>query len=111
MKKIACASIAALMLVAVSCKKDYRKDIVGKWDAGKATLESEIFVTIQADGTLTTMISGIGMKPMSGTWQLNSDHVTFKFPGLELSYRILELDDKILVMKWKYARITWHRMK
>lgn len=111
MKKAVCVSLAVLALVAVSCKKDYRTAIVGNWDAGKATLHNEILVTIRADGTLTTMISKSGMKPMNGTWAVDDDRVVFKFPGLDLSYRILRLDDSVMVMKWKFAKITWHRMK
>jgi hypothetical protein len=111
MKKLAFLSLAALMLVTVSCKKDYRTAIVGNWDAGKATLDNEILVTIRADGTITTVITKSGMKPLNGTWLLDGDHVTFKFPRLELPYRILTCDDRVMVLKWKYAKITWHRIK
>jgi hypothetical protein len=111
MKKLAYLSIAALMLVTVSCKKDYRKAIVGEWNAGKATLQNDIRVTVRADGTITSRITKSEMKPLNGTWLIEGDNVTFKFTRLDLSYRILTLDDQVLVMKWKFAKITWHRIK
>lgn len=111
MKKLAYLSIAALMLVTVSCKKDYRNAIVGEWDAGKATRENDIRVTVRADGTMTSWVTRSDMKPLNGTWLLEGDNVTFKFPRLDLSYRIITLDDQVLVMKWKFAKITWRRMK
>lgn len=111
MKKIACLSLAVLVLTAVSCKKDYRKAIVGEWNAGKATLENDIRVTVRADGTMTSWITKSDMKPLNGTWHIEGDNVTFKFPRLDLPYRILKLDEQVLVMKWKYAKITWHRLK
>lgn len=111
MKKIAFLSLSLLVLSAVACTKDYRKAIVGEWDAGKATQENEIRVTIRADGTMTSWITKSDMKPLNGTWAIDGDHVTYRFPRLDLSYRIIRLDDKVLVMKWKFAKITWHRMK
>ena len=111
MKKIACVSIAALMLTAVSCKKDNRTALVCEWDAGKATMQNNIRVTVRADGTMTSWITRSDMKPLNGTWSVEGDNVTFKFPRLDLSYRILKLDDQVLVMKWKFAKITWHRLK
>jgi hypothetical protein len=111
MKRIACLSLTLFVLTVVSCKKDYRKDIVGNWDAGKATQKNEILVTIRPDGSLTSMITESGMKPMNGTWIVEGDNVTFRFPGLDLSYRILTLNESVMVMKWKFAKITWHRMK
>ncbi len=49
MKKIAFLSLALLVLTVVSCTKDYRKAIVGEWDAGKATRQNDIRFTVRAD--------------------------------------------------------------
>jgi hypothetical protein len=111
MKKLALLSMALLVFAVVSCKKDFRTVIVGEWNAGKATQENDIRVTVRADGTITSWITKTDMKPMNGTYLVEGDRVTFKFPRLDLSYRILQLDDKILVMKWKFAKITWHRIQ
>ncbi|OHD63350.1 MAG: hypothetical protein A2176_00130 [Spirochaetes bacterium RBG_13_51_14] len=102
--------VIAICTVA-SCGRDYRKAIIGRWDAGKATLESRILVTIRGDGTLTAEITNSDIKPLAGTYQIDKDRINIKFPRLDMSYRIVTLDKKVLVMKWKYAKITWLRLE
>ena len=111
MKKVILITILAAMVALTACSKDYSRDIIGTWDAGRATLEKNMTVVIKGGGTLTAEIKDLGMKPVKGTYALDGNNVVFSFSSLKLSYKILTLDKKTLVMKHKYARITWKRIK
>ncbi|MBN2158570.1 MAG: hypothetical protein JW807_04175 [Spirochaetes bacterium] len=111
MKKIFSLITAALLLVVSSCSKDYSRDLVGRWNAGKATLNSDIMVTIRDNGTLTAQITNTEMKPADASYLVRKDRLTIVFPRYSLSYKILSLDDKKLVMRSRFGRITWTRLK
>lgn len=111
MKNSIIVALLALTVIAVACSRDYRTDLIGTWDAGKATLDKNMTVVIKDDGTMTAEITDLNMKPIKGTYRLDRDKIVFKFPTIDLSYTIVKLDRQVLVMKWNYARITWHRIK
>lgn len=111
MKRILIIVILAMAAALVSCSKDYSKDIVGTWDAGKATLNKNMTVLIKDDGTVTAEIKDLDMKPIMGTYHLDGGNIVFKFSTITLSYRITKLDRKVLVMRSKDARITWNRLE
>jgi hypothetical protein len=111
MKRIVIILILAITMSFASCSKDYSKDIVGTWDAGKTTLNKNMTVVIKNDGTMTAEIKDLDMKPIKGTYQLDSGRIVFKLSTITLSYRITRLDNKLLVMRSKEARITWNRME
>ncbi len=111
MKKTGCIVALLFFTITLSCTKDYRKAVVGKWNAGMATMKSDMIVTIKDDGTFTAEISGYDMKPVPGTYRFKNERIYFSFPKIVLSYRIISLEGDTLVMKSKYARITWQRLK
>ncbi len=111
MKRIAILSIFAIAMAYASCSRDYSKDIVGTWDAGKATLNKNMTVVIKNDGTMTAEIKALDMKPVKGTYQLDGGNIVFKLSTITLSYRITRLDGKALVMRSADARITWNRLE
>jgi hypothetical protein len=111
MKKIICLACACAALLTAYCGKDYRPYLVGKWDAGKAALGSEMIVTVKGDGTLTAEITNKDIQPVTAKYTIVGDEFTIMFPKLPLSYKIVYLDKERLVMKSKYARITWMRLK
>jgi hypothetical protein len=100
-----------ITLLAVSCARDYSKDLVGKWNAGKASQNSEIIVEIRADKTLTAMITHADIKPVIAAYTVEKDRLSIKFPQFDMSYRIVKLDKDVMVMKSKFGRITWNRLK
>lgn len=109
MKTYAYISLA-LLLVVLSCAKDYRHDLVGRWNAGKATLNNDILVTVRADGTITAQVTNAGMKPVNASYTIVGDRLTIVFPSYSLSYRIVSIDNASLVMKSRYGKITWKRL-
>ncbi len=111
MKRYMIIPALAMAVIFVTCAKDYSRDIIGTWNAGKATLDKDMTVVINGDGTLTAEIKDLSTKPIKGTYHIDKDVVEFKLPSIVLTYRILKLDRKVLVMKWKYARITWNRIQ
>jgi hypothetical protein len=111
MKKVLMLSAVGLALLFLSCAKNYSKDIVGKWDAGKASLNSTITVTIRGDSTMTAEMSNLDMKPVNATYAIVKDKFIIRFPSFVLSYKIIKLDRKVLVMKSKFGRITWNRLE
>jgi hypothetical protein len=111
MKKIFLISAVGLALLLASCGKDYSRDIIGRWDAGKAALNSTITVTIRANSTMTAEISNLDMKPVNATYTIVKDKFIIKFPSFVMSYKIIRLDKKVLVMKSKFGRITWNRQE
>ncbi|MBN2078181.1 MAG: lipocalin family protein [Spirochaetes bacterium] len=111
MKKTGCIALLVFISFALSCAQDYRKGVVGKWNAGMATTEKDMVVTIRGDGTFTAEIMGHDMKPAPGTYRINRGRIYFSFPKIELHYKIISLDEETLVMSSKYARLTWHRVK
>ena len=111
MKKIFLISAIGLALLIASCGKNYSKDIIGRWDAGKAALNSTITVTIRGDSTLKAEISNLDMKPVNATYTVVKDKFIIKFPSFVMSYKIINLDRKVLVMKSKFGRITWNRLE
>ncbi|HOT44170.1 MAG TPA: hypothetical protein PLM53_19250 [Spirochaetota bacterium] len=104
-------SALTVALAFAACSRDYSKDLVGTWDAGKATLEKNMTVVIKSDGTMTAEIKDLDMKPIKGTYRLDGNSLVFKLSLFNLSYTISRLDRKVLVMKNKYARITWNRIE
>ncbi len=94
-----------------ACTKDYKKDIVGSWDAGKGSLEKNMTVVIKADGTVTAEVKDMNMIPLKGTYRIDNDKVYFKFPKVLLAWRIVKLNNDVLVIKTNDARLTWHRIK
>ncbi len=111
MKRTIIISVIAIAVACTACSRNYDTDLVGTWDAGKATLDKNMTVVINGDDTLTAEIKELGMKPINGSYHLDNNKILFKFSTIELSYRIVKLDRKVLVMKNKYARITWNRIK
>jgi hypothetical protein len=111
LKKILCLFAAGLVVFTFSCVKDYSKSIIGKWDAGKASMDKTMIVEIQGDGNLLAHITHADMKPVRATYTIDNNRFEMKFPGFSLSYKIIQLDDSVLVMKSKYSRITWKRLK
>jgi hypothetical protein len=111
MKKIILISAVSLALLIASCGKDFSKDIIGRWDAGKAALSSTITVTISSDSTLKAEISNLDMKPVNATYTIVKDKFIIKFPSFVMSYKIIKLDKKVLIMKSKFGRITWKRLE
>jgi uncharacterized protein (TIGR03066 family) len=111
MKKRTIVTALAVAMAFTACSRDYNKDLIGTWDAGKATLEKNMTVVIKGDGTMTAEIKDLDMKPIKGTYELDGDKLVFRLSLLNLSYTITKLDRKVLVMKNKYARITWNRIR
>jgi len=111
MKKLLILSAVGLALLFDSCAKNYSRDIIGTWDAGKATLNSTITVTIRGDSTMTAEMSNLDMKPVKATYAIVKDKFIIKFPSFVMSYKIIKLDRKVLVMKSKFGRITWNRLE
>jgi hypothetical protein len=111
MKKVFLISAVGLALLIASCGKDFSKDIIGRWDAGKAALSSTITVTISSDSTLKAEISNLDMKPVNATYTIVKDKFIIKFPSFVMSYKIIKLDKKVLIMKSKFGRITWKRLE
>ncbi len=111
MKKIFLLPAICLVLFLASCAKNYSRDIIGKWDAGKASLNSTITVTIRGDSTMTAEMSKLDMKPVNATYTIVKDKFIIKFPSFVLTYKIIKLDRKVLVMKSKFGRITWNRLE
>ncbi len=111
MKKVIIISILSVAALFTACGRDYSRDLVGTWDAGKATLEKNMTVVIKGDGTLTAEIRDLNMKPLRGTYHLDGNRLVFKLSLFDLSYRIDKLDREVLVMRNQYARITWNRIK
>lgn len=111
MKKIITLSAVCFTLFFATCAKNYSRDIVGKWDAGKAALNSSITVTIRGDSTMTAEMSNLDMKPVNATYAIVKDKFIIKFPSFVMSYKIIKLDRKVLVMKSKFGRITWNRLE
>jgi hypothetical protein len=111
MKQSIIVSALAMAVLMSACSKDYSRDIVGTWNAGKATLEKNMTVVIKNDGTMTAEIKDLDMKPIKGSYRLDGNSVVFKLSRINLPYRIVKLDRKVLVMKNKYARITWNRIQ
>ncbi|MBP7735714.1 MAG: hypothetical protein KA369_07045 [Spirochaetes bacterium] len=111
MKRIVVIHLLAIVAVFSACSKDYSKDIIGTWDAGKATLNKNMTVVIKNDGTMTAEIKDLDMKPIKGTYRLDGGHIEFKLSTITLSYRITSVDGKALVMRSKDARITWNRLE
>lgn len=110
MKKIVTLSAVCLALLFASCAKNYSRDIVGKWDAGKATLNSTMTITVRGDSTMTAEMSNLDMKPVNATYVIVKDKFIIKFPSFVLTYKIIKLDRKVLVMKSKFGKITWNRL-
>jgi hypothetical protein len=111
MKRAICISISMACVLFVSCGRDYKKAIIGTWDAGKATQESRIIVTIKDHGLLTASITNTEMKPISGTYRVEGDGIEIKLSGMTLAYKIMTLDEDKLVMSSDTAKITWIRLK
>jgi hypothetical protein len=111
LKKILYVSAAGLVLFSFSCGRDYGRAIIGRWDAGKASLDKTMIVDIQGGGNLTAHITNADMKPVKATYTIEKNRFEIKFPGFSLSYHIIQLDDSVLVMKSKYSKITWKRLK
>lgn len=111
MKKTVYIILLALPVFVLTCGQNYQKGVVGKWNAGKATSDKDMIVTIRGDGTFTAEIMGYDMKPAPGTYRINKGRIYFSFPKIDLHYRIIKLDDRTLVMHSKYARLTWHRVE
>jgi hypothetical protein len=111
MKKILIFAAIAITMAIAGCSRDYSKELVGTWDAGKATLEKNMTVIIKGDGTMSAEIKDLGMKPVKGTYNLKGNNVVFKLPAFDLSYRIVKLNREVLVMKYRDARITWNRLQ
>lgn len=111
MKRAIVLSVIAAMMILNACSKDYSKDIVGTWDAGKATLDKNMTVVIKNDGTMTAEIKDLDMKPVKGVYHLDGNKIAFKLSIMDLKYKITRLDREVLVMSNKYARITWNRIQ
>ncbi|MBN1497142.1 MAG: hypothetical protein JXA07_10270 [Spirochaetes bacterium] len=112
MKKAIIITMISMALLAVSCARNYSKDLVGKWYAGKATFNNnDLMVTIKPDGALVAEITNADVRPVNATYTLERDKLVIKFTGFDLSYRIKELDKDLLVMESRYGRITWKRIK
>lgn len=97
----------------LACAKvhNFHDGFVGEWDAGAAGQGRRIMVSVRDDGTLTAGISGTDIKPLAGTWSIQGDLLSIKFPGLDMVYRIHAIDRERLVMRSLTTRITWHRVK
>lgn len=104
-------ALLVLAAFALSCARDYQKEVVGKWNAGKATSEKDMFFTLRGDGTFTAEVVGHDMKPAPGTYRIKKGRIYFTFPKIEMHYKIISLDEKTLVMSSKYARLTWRRVE
>ncbi len=103
------ALICALLVP--SCAKQYTKAIIGKWDAGKASTESRIIVAIRSNGSLTATLTNTEIRPTNGTYTISGDLLVITLPGTTLSYRIMSLDDRKLVMSSEARKITWNRLE
>ncbi len=110
MKKTICILFLGFALLFSSCAKNYGKAIIGTWDAGKASMESRIVVTMRINGTLTAALTGTDMKPINGTYEIKENMLVIRLPGTTLSYSIMKLDGRTLVMSSESARITWNRL-
>ncbi len=112
MEKIIIIPLIGAAFFFASCTRDYQKDLVGKWHAGKASFNNnDLMVTIRADNTLTAQITNSDMKPVQSTYTVKKDRFVIKFSGFDMSYKIIRLDKDTLVMKSRYGRITWKRLK
>jgi hypothetical protein len=111
MKKTICIAILSCAVLIASCTKDYSRAILGTWDAGKASLESRIVVTIRDNGLLTAAITNTDMKPINGTYEIKNDVLVIKLSSTTLSYKIVKLDDSRLVMSSESAKITWIKIE
>lgn len=112
MKKILVISVMGAALFLVSCAKDYSKDLVGKWNAGKASFNNnDLLVTIRPDNTLVAEITNADIKPVHATYTLNKEKFVIKFTKFDLSYKIIKMEKDVLVMNSRYGRITWNRLK
>jgi len=111
MKKTICITILCCAVLIASCAKDHSKAILGTWDAGKASLESRIVVTIRDNGLLTAALTSTDMKPINGTYEIKNDLLVIKLSNMTLSYKIVRLDDSRLVMSSESARITWIKIE
>jgi hypothetical protein len=111
MKKTIFILLLGFAVLISSCSKNYAGAIVGTWDAGKASRESRIVVTIRNNGSLTAALTNTDMKPIKGTYEINENSLVIRLPDTILSYKITRLDDRTLVMSSDTARITWNRLK
>ncbi len=111
MKKMIGISILCVSTLILSCARDYGRDLVGTWDAGKATLESRIVVTIGADGSIKAALTNRDMRPVSGTYTIEKNRLLIKLPSLALQYEIMKLEGNKLVLSSEDRRITWTRIK
>ncbi len=111
MNKVGWILLLSCAFLIPSCTKNYGKAIIGTWDAGKASLESRIVVTMRNNGSLTATLTNTDIRPMDGTYAINGDSLVIRLPGSTLSYKIMSLDDRTLVMSSETRRITWNRLE
>src|SRR5271157_760364 len=98
MKKTICTLFLSFAVLISACAKNYGKAIVGTWDAGKASLESRIVVSMRNNGSMTAALTNTDIKPIKGTYEIKEDMLVIRLPGATLSYKIMKLDDRKLVM-------------
>ena len=111
MKKMIGISTVCILMLVVSCARDYGRDIVGTWDAGKAAPEKRIVVTIGADGSIQAAITNSDMRPVRGTYTIEKNRLLIKLPDMALPYDIMKLEGDKLVLASEDRRITWTRIK
>ncbi|OHD70613.1 MAG: hypothetical protein A2W19_03500 [Spirochaetes bacterium RBG_16_49_21] len=111
MKKIFCISVVSFFVLITACAVDYRKAIIGTWDAGKASRESRIVVSIDGNGSLTAALTNTDMRPIKGAYEIDKNRLVIKLSNMTLSYEIVKVVGNKLVMSSDERRITWTRIK
>ena len=101
--------IILLMTIFISaCGRDYRKGLIGKWDAGKATENSRIILTFRNDGSTTVQIKNYSVE---GRYLLNGNKLKLTYKDLKLDYKIQKLTDKHCSIAINNLRFKWTRLK